>query len=313
MAETPQVSVVMSTYNRSDTGLPQEALASAFGQLDVDLEVVVANNGSTDDTPAMLAAIDEDRLRVVTNPTSRGPTGGRQSALAHARGEWVSFLDDDDVWAPDKLRAQLDAAAATGSSWVSTGCVFIDGRRQVIGGRPPPTPAELMEWLPVRFVVPAAFSSMLWRRDALDGDGGLDERLVLTADWDLAVRLSRQKPPGAVRRPMVGYRQHGGNESRKAGDLSPELDVFEAKHPDLRAGRPIDRGRQHRFVASELLRVGNRRGAAVAYARAAMAGDWGALIRAPALVAPLGLQPALRRRFLSDGAWMEQARAWLEG
>jgi glycosyltransferase involved in cell wall biosynthesis len=89
----PHVSVVISTYNRS--GLLRQALTSALRQRDVDLEVVVVDNGSTDDTLAVLEQVDDSRLRVIRNAVSTGPTRGRNAGLAVAQGEWVALLDDD--------------------------------------------------------------------------------------------------------------------------------------------------------------------------------------------------------------------------
>jgi glycosyltransferase involved in cell wall biosynthesis len=104
----PQVSVVISSYNRRR--LLAEALRSALAQSEVDLEVIVVDNGSTDGTEDDLAAWRDARLRVIRNPVSLGSVGGRNTGLAAASGEWVGFLDDDDLWSPDKLRAQLEAA-----------------------------------------------------------------------------------------------------------------------------------------------------------------------------------------------------------
>lgn len=305
-----QVSVVMSTYNRSD--LLHAALRSALGQGGVDVEVVVVNNGSTDDTGDVLAGCTDERLRVITNEESLGGTGGRNTGLAAARGEWLTVHDDDDLWAPDKVAAQVGAATAAGVDWAYAGCVFIDQGGRVIGGVPPPPPDEVMTELPTRYVVPGGMSNTLWRRGVLDGDGLLDQRLSHTVDWDLSLRLARQGRPAMVRRPLVAYRQHGATLSRHAARLHAELDLIEEKFADLRGGRPLDRGAQQRFFGSQALRAGARREALVAYYRGVRKGDWGSLLRAVAVLAPWRLQPWLRRRFLSDPAWIAEARGWLE-
>lgn len=305
----PQVSVVISTCNRKD--LLPTALGSALEQRAVDHEVIVVDNGSSDGTERMLASWSHPRLRVIRNETSLGSVGGRNTGLAHAEGEWVGMLDDDDLWAPEKLRAQLDALEATGRDWAYTGCVHIDGAGEILGGRPPLSPEAVMAELPIRFSLPGGMSNVIWRRNCLDGDGLLDPRLPFPADWDVSLRLSRHGPPACVARPLVAYRQHGGNMSRNAARYRLELIMLEAKRADLAGGRPIDWGVQHRFVAAEELRVGARLAALRAYARAIAAGDRGSIPRAAGVVLPASMQRRLLRTRLSDAAWLQEAATWL--
>lgn len=304
------VSVVISTYDR--VAMLREALACALGQHGVDHEVIVVDNGSTDDTAAYLATVDDARLRVIRNEESLGPTGGRNTGLAAARAPWVAFLDDDDLWAPDKLRRQLDAAARDGAGWVYCGCVYIDADGAILGGSPPPSPREVVETLPSAYVIPAGLSGVMFRRDRVDGDGLLDERLRWQTDWDLALRLLRTGPPAAVPAPLVAYRQHTGQVSQGASRYEPELELMQRKFADLRdADRGFDRGIQHRFIASEALRAGQRRVALGSYIAGIRAGDRGSLVRALAVLVPRRLHPWLRRSLLSDGGWLAETRTWL--
>ena len=289
------------------------ALGSALSQRDVDLEVVVVENGSTDGTAEFLMGHEDPRVVPVISSEPLGGTGARNAGLRAAQGDWVGFLDDDDLWAPGKLRAQLDAAQQTGRDWVYTGCVYIDAQGVVIGGVPPPAPDEVVARLPERYVVPAGTSSMLWRAKVLDQGGLLDERLTYAVDWDLSLRLLRHGPPAAVRRPLVAYRQHGANMSVRARTYLSELDVIAEKFADLRGGRPLDVAYQHRNAGSESLRAGMRRAAIASYWQALRLGDRGALLRAAALIVPAKAWPHLRRRVLADRAWMREAEAWLPG
>jgi glycosyltransferase involved in cell wall biosynthesis len=110
----PEVSIVISTHNRS--ALLAHALRSALVQRTVDFEVLVINNGSTDGTADLLETFNDSRLRVLRNERSLGATGGRNTGLEVATGTFVAILDDDDIWAPDKLHTQLDALEATGGT-----------------------------------------------------------------------------------------------------------------------------------------------------------------------------------------------------
>jgi glycosyltransferase involved in cell wall biosynthesis len=306
----PQVSVVISSYNRRR--LLAEALGSALAQREVDVEVIVVDNGSTDGTEDDLAAWRDARLQVIRNPVSLGSVGGRNTGLAAASGEWVGFLDDDDLWSPVKLRAQLEAAETTGRNWAYTGCVHIDTEGRIISGRPPLPPSEVVRELPFRFVIQGGMSNLIWRRGSLDVDGLLDPRLPFPADWDVSLRLARQGPPAGVPRPLVAYRQHDTNMSRDAVRFRAELDLLEEKRTDLAAGDPLDWGLQHRFVATEALRAGARRDAFVAFSRAFAAGDVGSFPRALGALLPRSARRWLHRSVLSDPAWLHEAELWLE-
>jgi glycosyltransferase involved in cell wall biosynthesis len=305
----PRVSVVTSSYNRRQ--LLAAALRSALRQRQVDLEIIVVDNGSTDGTSHDLASYGDARLRVIRNEVPLGSVGGRNTGLAAARGEWVGFLDDDDLWSPDKLYAQLEAADATGRDWVYTGCVHIDSEHRIISGRPPLDPDRVMEELPFRFVIPGGMSNLIWRRGCLDVDGLLDPRLPFPADWDISLRLARRGPPAAVRRPLVAYRQHESNMSRDAGRFRKELDLLQEKRADLAKGGSLDWGLQHRFIGSEALRAGSRFRALSAFSRALAAGDLGSFPRAVASMLPPNTRRWLHRELVSDSGWLQEAESWL--
>jgi len=304
-----ECSVVIATHQR--LGMLRRALASVLAQRDVDLEVVVVENGSTDGTAEYLRSHPDPRVRAIVSARPLGGTGARNAGLRAARGTWVGFLDDDDLWAPGKLRAQLDALQATGRTWAYTGCVYIDARGTLLGGTPPLSPEDVLARLPQRYVVPGGTSSMLWRNGVLPDGGLLDDRLTYMVDWDLALRLARTGPPVAVPRPLVAYRQHGANMSVRAGAYLGELAVIGPKSADLRDGRPLDLAYQRRVAGSECLRVGDRRGAAAAYLRGVREGDLGSLARAAALLAPRRAHVFLRRHLLSDRGWLAGARDWM--
>jgi hypothetical protein len=305
----PEVSVVISTFDR--VRFLEQAVWSALGQRDVDHEVIVVDNGSTDETAALLAGIDDHRLRVHRNDVSLGSVGGRNSGLAIARGAWVGCLDDDDLWAPGKLAEQLASARRARATWVYTGCVHIDGHGRVLSGRPPAPPATVMAELPTRFLVPGGMSNVLWQREALDGGGLLDPELPFPADWDICLRLARSGDPAGVRAPLVGYRQHGANMSANSAQYQEQLQRLEAKHLPRDGHATIDWGAQARFVASEELRGGSRRNALAAYGRALRQGDLASVPRAAAALLPQPLQAWLHVNALSDREWVRAGEAWL--
>ena len=99
----PLVSVIIPTYNRAD--LVRQAVASVKAQTFRDFEIVVVDDGGTDGTCEVLSAGRE--LRVLRHPDRRGVAAARNTGVAAARGEWLAFLDSDDLWLPDKLARQI--------------------------------------------------------------------------------------------------------------------------------------------------------------------------------------------------------------
>jgi glycosyltransferase involved in cell wall biosynthesis len=114
----PTVSVIIPTWNRRATIVA--AVASALNQTCPPLEVLVCDNGSTDDSEALIRAMGDARVRWLTGPAGGRPAFPRNRGIAAAAGEWLAFLDSDDEWLPDKLASQLAAVSASGRRACST-------------------------------------------------------------------------------------------------------------------------------------------------------------------------------------------------
>ena len=133
---SPVVSVVVPTHDRRR--LLVQTLGSILGQREVDLEVLVVDDGSRDGTAEVVAGLGDARVRLLRHDTPQGVAAARNRGIAEATGTWLAFCDDDDLWAPDKLARQLQAAHQTGRGWVYTGEVRIDLRQRIVGGTHPP-------------------------------------------------------------------------------------------------------------------------------------------------------------------------------
>ena len=223
----PGVTVVIPTRNR--VSLLQPTLASALGQTGVDHEVVVVDDGSSDGTAEHLAAMTDPRLRVVTHRTGHGVSVARNAGLAAARYDWVAFLDDDDLWAPDKLAAQL-AAAREGVGWVTVGAVDVDDQLQVSGGARPPLAQRDTPRLLHANNIPGGGSGTMVRTELVRRLGGFDPALQTLADWDLWLRVSPLCDMAAVHRPLVAYRVHARSMSHTDDRFLAELATLRRKH-----------------------------------------------------------------------------------
>lgn len=301
------VSVVVPTRNRSR--LLGAALRSVLQQRDVSFEVVVVDEGSTDDTSAMLATIGDGRVRVVRHETPRGVSAARNHGADESRGEWVAFLDDDDLWAPGKLAIQLHAASAAGCDWAYTGAVNIDGRSSIVHGRPPLPPDEVMAVIRRYNAIPGGGSNVLVRRAALLRAGPFDTRLRNTEDWEMWIRLAKIGPPAWVCSPLLGYRVHPSNSSLDMDAIVAGARLIEALHDTT-----IDWGTLHRWLAESCLRTGRRAAAVAQFARAAVRNDALDVARDLAAIARRrvsGVWPVLGHPRPGHPAWIEEAAGWL--
>jgi glycosyltransferase involved in cell wall biosynthesis len=304
------VSVVVPTHDRR--WLLLQTLRSILRQQEVDLEVIVVDDGSSDGTAEVVAGLGDARVRLLRHDTAQGVAAARNRGIAEAAGAWLAFCDDDDLWAPDKLARQLQAAHQTGRSWVYTGEVRIDLRQRIIGGTHlPPPPPRVVARLPHCNLVPGGTSGVIVSRAALDVAGWFDVRLRSLNDWDLWIRLARTGPPAWVPSLLVGYRLHGGNASR---DI--ELVLAAADLLDQRDGVAVDRGDLEHYLAVVYLRSGRRRNALRHLAKAARHGKilpagkglvWMAQERLP-----VSLLRALRQRQGKHDRWRAEAQAWLD-
>jgi glycosyltransferase involved in cell wall biosynthesis len=308
----PVVSVVVPTRNRA--ALLRQTLRSVVAQRDVDLEAVVVDDGSSDGTAAAVAGMSDPRVRLVRHQRPQGVSAARNHGIAEARGSWVAFLDDDDLWAPDKLAHQLAAATAHHRAWAVTGAVSVDDQLRVLAGEPPLLPERIIADLARYNSVPAGASNVVVRADLLAGTGGFDPGLRHMADWDLWIRLGCAGLPATVPRPLLAYRLHRANATMDtAFDPHEPLAEFDAIVD--RYGIPADRLAVDRWIAWTCLRAGRRGAALRAYLRAAREGDPKSLVRAA-----IGLlHPAVGRRIYyrpfwrhgQDEAWLGEARSWL--
>lgn len=272
MDRHPDVSVVIPTKDRWAL-LSKAAVPAALEQEDVDIEVIVVDDGSADSTAVELPALSkgEPRLRVLRHDRSRGAAAARNTGLRAARGEWVAFLDDDDYWSPRKLATQLGTARAENAAFVYAGAVAVDERGRMIYTYYFPDPADLPTLLLESAVVPAGGSNVLARTQLVRDVGGFDERFRHLDDWDLWIRLASSGRAAGVRDVLVSVLFHSGNYHAR-DDQSDEVELLIRKHASYTPPRTlrVDRRGHARWVASQHSRVGLHRRAAWLYLRGAV-------------------------------------------
>ncbi len=227
MKDSPLVSVVITAYNASRW--IAETLDSVLAQDFTDFEVIVVDDGSTDDTAQVVAGYAE-RVCCIHRPNGGQPSA-RNVGIRAARGEYIAFLDADDLWSKEKLRLQVDLLKRTGLAWGYCEAWAFDGEsgkslfkfgelvRQYDG--------DILESLFLADFIPSP--TPVIRKSVFEHVGYFDEdRTVrIGEDWDMWLRIAACYPVGLVTEPLAYYRVHetsmtGGETplSRLHGQLS---------------------------------------------------------------------------------------------
>ena len=157
-------------------------------QRDVDIEIIVVDDGSSDGTADLVTSLDDGRVRLLRNERPEGVSAARNRAVAQASGEWIAFLDDDDLWASDKLRCQMEALRVSGHGWSHCAHVTVDNDLQIVAGNRPLSAERILREVPYRNVVHGGASSIVAHRRLLGGEDTFDTKIKHMADWDLWIR-----------------------------------------------------------------------------------------------------------------------------
>ncbi len=183
------ISVIIPTCNRAATLL--RAIASVQAQTDPDWELLVVDDASSDETPALLAALSDPRIRVLTLPRQGGACAARNLGIAEARGEYIALLDSDDAWLPGKLAAQKKTLETTGADL--TFCRF--HRRQTDGTLLTdfPPASRSSGWIAPSDLLPENLMST----QTMFGKAEVFQRLLFDVsyprlqDWEFALRAAQ--------------------------------------------------------------------------------------------------------------------------
>ena len=204
----PTVSVVIPTYNRGP--FLSAAIDSVLRQSFDDLELVIVDDGSQDDTARIVAGWRDPRLRYLAHTRNRGDGAARNSGIEASTGTYVAFLDDDDEWLETKLERQVAVMeAAPGTALVHTGRVDIAGDTGEILRIHDHPGVTGDAWSAVIERNCVTTSSVLVRRDCFATVGLFDESIPATSDYDMWIRLARKHRFAYIDRPLIKYRVHG--------------------------------------------------------------------------------------------------------
>jgi glycosyltransferase involved in cell wall biosynthesis len=230
----PSISVVIPTRNRA--GFVGMAVASALSQTLGDIEVLVVDDASEDETSDVVAGFRDARLRYVRQKVRQGAPAARNVGIRSSSGEFVAFLDDDDEWFPDKLESQLAVfrRGAPDLGVVYASYVVVDRETGSVVGRKVAQKRGYLGDLLLEGNHVGSTSSVLVRRAAFDRVGLWDERLPSFQDYDLWIRLSRVLTFDFVERDLLKYFVHARKIWTNLDALDRGIDLMFEKHGSSR-------------------------------------------------------------------------------
>lgn len=220
----PRVSVVMPTYNGVSRGFLPFAIESVLAQSFSNLELIIVDDGSTDGTKELCEGyLVDPRVRYVYQKNS-GVSVARNNGIAQSRGEYISFLDDDDVWVPEKLEKQFEIIERVdckmfGLCYSALACIDCAGERTGAIQSHHASGNVFFKMLCENIV--DCTSSVLTPRSVLEDVGDFDVGMSHAEDYDLWLRIAKKYNVYSVDEPLVLYREHGDK-------LSANLDKIES-------------------------------------------------------------------------------------
>jgi glycosyltransferase involved in cell wall biosynthesis len=252
ISEMPTISVIIPAYNAERTIL--ETIASVHKQTFSHFELIVINDGSNDKTLELLNTIQDSRLKVFSYSNGGLPTA-RNRGISHATGEFITFLDADDLWTPDKLELQLAALqqhpeAGVAYSWTH---YMNDKGESFHAGKPVLYEGNVYGKLLIENFLDSG-SNPLIRRQAIDSVGEFDPTLKSCEDWEYWLRLAARWDFVVVPKSQIFYRQ-------SSGAMSSQIEVmekynlivieraFQSAPPELRSLKNQSLANRYQFLA----------------------------------------------------------------
>lgn len=222
----PSISVVIPNFNYGR--FIQDTVASVLRQTLVPTEIVIVDNGSTDNSREKIEGISDSRVKKVFQE-NRGQSGARNSALKLVTGDLVAFLDADDIWLPEKLALQVPLFSDPDVGLVYCGLRIVDPQLVALGVPDvlPKHRGAILERFALEVGAPVCGgeSTAIMRRSLLEQSGEFDLQLSIGGGWDMWRRIASRSKVDFVPQSLVLYRQHGANLSRNLTTYAHDTDL----------------------------------------------------------------------------------------
>jgi glycosyltransferase involved in cell wall biosynthesis len=246
----PLVSAIIPVYNGE--AFLRETIESVLSQTYRDIECIVIDDGSTDGTGEIARSFG-DSIRYVRKENG-GVSSARNLGIEMASGEFVAFLDADDLWVPEKIEKQMAVFAARPDvGMVYSSVLFVDEKKKVL--RKVENEFGMGEVERILLLRTPVFLTMtaLVRKDVLDKVGGFDDRLSTSADADMACRIALNFETVGIDEPLAMYRQHSNQMHLNLAALEHDSTLlFEKTFGDPEVPAEIRRLRSRAYASLEM-------------------------------------------------------------
>lgn len=224
------VSVIIPTYNRAH--LIGDSIRSVLAQTYSNLEIIVADDGSTDNTEEVIAAISDSRLRYLRQP-NRGRSNARNHALSIASGKYITFLDSDDLYLPNKVELQVNYLKShPGVGMVYTSAYCINGQGEMLAHKYEASVSGFI-YESIAFFTPVTITlpTVMTYRKVMDHVGGFDEQMHRFEDTDMWRRISKFCRIDAMPEYTCLLRTHDDNSllNQNAAQIATALEYYSKK------------------------------------------------------------------------------------
>jgi glycosyltransferase involved in cell wall biosynthesis len=232
MNPLPIVSVVISTYNRQEK--LERAIHSVLTQSFKEIEVIIVDNASTDNTTLKVANFKDERIVYIRHEANKGGPAARNTGIKAARAPFIAFLDDDDQWDPSKLEKQVqkmnESSSKVGLVYVGTE-VFDESKNSLIQTYKPNYRGNVSQVL-LSGTILGSVSSVLVRKECFDQVGMFDESLSSCQDWDMWLRIAQNYEFEFVDEILARINMHGEQISTDYTKLIPGRTRMVQKHEE---------------------------------------------------------------------------------
>jgi len=230
MSMNPVISVVMPTYNRAH--LISRAIHSVLNQTYENLELIIVDDGSTDNTEQVVQSFNDTRLKYIKQPKNSGAAAARNTGIEAALGAYIAFLDSDDEWLPHKLEKQVKAfsVAPPEVGVVYSGIWWLeDGKTKYFS-----YPNNIKKDGYLRHsILKKGFiflQSSVVKRECFSKAGMFDERLVVLEDWELWLRISYYCHFRCIDEPLACVYSTAGTLAKNYGSIMKAREIILLKH-----------------------------------------------------------------------------------
>jgi glycosyltransferase involved in cell wall biosynthesis len=227
----PKVSVIIPTFNRPK--FLQAAIESVLKQTFQDFEVIVVNDASDEDVECIVQGFCDNRIKCIRHEINKGEAGARNTGIRHSNGEFIAFLDDDDIWFPDKLKLQMNVLenSPVNVGGVYSGFIAIDCAKQTSHIRVPTKRGDIYQDLLLYNAVGTP-STVLIRRACVETAGFFDEKIYYGVDYDFYLRIAKHFLFEYIEEPLVQYNIHENCLSNNLDIVIKGLDACFLKHKE---------------------------------------------------------------------------------